>query len=129
MDGSGVGDGCSALMIHVIYKGRALPLAWRVATTEGAIGFATQKVLLEAVAPWIPARAPVRLMGGDYAAAESEAHKALKLDPRSADAQTVLAATATRFRHQPLPKIIATLESSGSTFRITDSPALNGAEG
>jgi Transposase DDE domain len=30
MDGSGVGDGCSALMIHVIYKGRALPLAWRV---------------------------------------------------------------------------------------------------
>jgi hypothetical protein len=30
MDGSGVGRGCSALMIHVIYKGRALPLAWRV---------------------------------------------------------------------------------------------------
>jgi hypothetical protein len=30
MDGSGVGDGCSALMIHVIYKGRVLPLAWRV---------------------------------------------------------------------------------------------------
>jgi len=30
MDGSGVGRGCSALMIHVIYKSRALPLAWRV---------------------------------------------------------------------------------------------------
>src|ERR687896_1425295 len=30
MDGSGIGRGCSALMIHVIYKGRALPLAWRV---------------------------------------------------------------------------------------------------
>ena len=30
MDGSGVGRGCTALMIHVIYKGRALPLAWRV---------------------------------------------------------------------------------------------------
>ena len=30
MDGSGVGRGCSALMIHVIYKGRALPLAWRL---------------------------------------------------------------------------------------------------
>ena len=27
MDGSGVGRGCSALMIHVIYQGRALPLA------------------------------------------------------------------------------------------------------
>jgi hypothetical protein len=30
MDGSQVGRGCCALMIHVIYKGRALPLAWRV---------------------------------------------------------------------------------------------------
>jgi hypothetical protein len=30
MDGSGVGRGCVALMMHVIYKGRALPLAWRV---------------------------------------------------------------------------------------------------
>src|ERR1043166_9513280 len=29
MDGSGVGRGCSALMIHAVYKGRALPLAWR----------------------------------------------------------------------------------------------------
>ncbi len=30
MDGSGVGRGCCALMMHVISKGRALPLAWRV---------------------------------------------------------------------------------------------------
>ncbi len=30
MDGSAVGRGCCALMIHVIYKGRALPLAWVV---------------------------------------------------------------------------------------------------
>jgi len=30
MDGSVVGRGCAALMIHVIEKGRALPLAWRV---------------------------------------------------------------------------------------------------
>src|SRR4029453_9956813 len=30
MDGSVVGRDCAALMIHVIYKGRALPLAWRV---------------------------------------------------------------------------------------------------
>jgi hypothetical protein len=30
MDGSVVGRGCAALMIHVIDKGRALPLAWRV---------------------------------------------------------------------------------------------------
>jgi hypothetical protein len=36
MDGSSVGRGCSALMIHVIYKSRALPLAWRV-RPEGAL--------------------------------------------------------------------------------------------
>jgi len=30
MDGSSVGRGCCALMMHVIYKGRALPLVWRV---------------------------------------------------------------------------------------------------
>jgi hypothetical protein len=30
MDVSSVGRGCSALMMHIIYKGRALPLAWRV---------------------------------------------------------------------------------------------------
>jgi Transposase DDE domain len=30
MDGSGVGRGCTALMLPVVYKGRALPLAWRV---------------------------------------------------------------------------------------------------
>ena len=37
MDGSGVGRGCTALMIHVVYKGRALPLAWRVRQAEGAL--------------------------------------------------------------------------------------------
>jgi len=30
MDGSSVGRGCCALMMHVISKGRALPLVWRV---------------------------------------------------------------------------------------------------
>src|SRR5262245_27685866 len=30
MDGSVVGRGCLALMLHVVYQGRALPLAWRV---------------------------------------------------------------------------------------------------
>jgi Transposase DDE domain len=45
---------------------RALPLAWRVEATDGAIGFATQKALLEAVAPWLPAGATVRLMGDRF---------------------------------------------------------------
>ena len=30
LDGSGVGRGCSALMIYAIYQGRDLPLAWIV---------------------------------------------------------------------------------------------------
>ena len=30
MDGSVVGRGCVALMLHVVYNGRALPLAWQV---------------------------------------------------------------------------------------------------
>ena len=30
IDGSAVGRSCCALMIHAIYKGRALPLAWVV---------------------------------------------------------------------------------------------------
>jgi hypothetical protein len=30
MDGSGLGRGCSVLMLHAVYKGRALPLAWIV---------------------------------------------------------------------------------------------------
>jgi hypothetical protein len=30
IDGSVVGRGCVALMLHVVYKGRALPLAWQV---------------------------------------------------------------------------------------------------
>ena len=36
MDGSVVERGCVALMVHVVYKGRALPLAWHV--RQGAKG-------------------------------------------------------------------------------------------
>ena len=38
-------------MLAVRFGERALPLAWRVETTEGAIGFEIQKSLLDAVAP------------------------------------------------------------------------------
>jgi hypothetical protein len=30
IDGGVVGRGCVALMLHVVYKGRVLPLAWQV---------------------------------------------------------------------------------------------------
>ena len=48
MDGSGVGRGCCALMMHVIYKGRALPLAWRV--RKGPKGHFPEAMHIELIA-------------------------------------------------------------------------------
>src|SRR4051812_50018529 len=42
------------------------PCPWPGGSKQGAIGFATQKALLEAVAPWMPAGTPVRLMGDRF---------------------------------------------------------------
>ena len=47
MDGSGLGRGCSVLMLHAIYKGRALPLAWIV--REGPKGHAPESLHIELV--------------------------------------------------------------------------------
>jgi hypothetical protein len=66
MDQSKFSDRHQVLMFALRYGERALPLAWRVEATEGAIGFDTQKGLLEAVAPWIPAGATVILMGDRF---------------------------------------------------------------
>src|SRR5712691_10453807 len=50
MDGSGVGRGCCALMMHVIYKGRDLPLTWRVRQCpEGHFPAALRIALVELV--------------------------------------------------------------------------------
>jgi hypothetical protein len=43
LDQTKVSDRHQILMLSVRWGERALPLAWRVAETEGAIGFATQK--------------------------------------------------------------------------------------
>ena len=53
-------------MLALRFGERAVPLAWRIEATEGAIGFETQKALLEAVAPWLPEGARVRLMGDRF---------------------------------------------------------------
>ncbi len=54
-------------MLALRHDGRAaLPLAWRVETTEGAIGFDTQKALLDAVASWMPTDAKICLMGDRF---------------------------------------------------------------
>ena len=64
MDGSGVGRGCTALMIHVVYKGRALPLAWRVRQApKGHFPEDLHIALVELVRGLIPAGAQVVLLG------------------------------------------------------------------
>ena len=55
LDQTKVSDRHQILMLSVRWGERALPLAWRVEETEGAIGFATQQELLAVVADWWPA--------------------------------------------------------------------------
>lgn len=66
LDQSKFSDRHQVLMLALRYGERALPLAWRVEATDGAIGFDMQKALLEAVVPWLPAGAAVRLMGDRF---------------------------------------------------------------
>src|SRR5215467_15885749 len=64
MDGSGVGRGCTALMIHVVYKGRALPLVWRV--RQGPKGHFPEDLhiaLVELMQACLPEGTPVVLLG------------------------------------------------------------------
>jgi hypothetical protein len=66
LDQSKVSDRHQVLMLALRWGERALPLAWRVEETEGAIGFEIQKALLEVVVPWLPAPARVRLLGDRF---------------------------------------------------------------
>jgi hypothetical protein len=64
MDGSGVGRGCTALMLHVVYKGRALPLAWRVRQApKGHFPEGLHIALVDVISGLIPAGAQVVLQG------------------------------------------------------------------
>jgi hypothetical protein len=64
IDGSVVGRGCVALMLHVVYKGRALPLAWLV--RHGKKGHFSEDLhiaLVGQVQELIPLGASVVLLG------------------------------------------------------------------
>src|SRR5262245_49742244 len=64
MDGSGVGRGCTALMIHVVYKGRALPLVWRVRQApQGHFPEELHIALVDLINGLTPAGTPVVLLG------------------------------------------------------------------
>jgi Transposase DDE domain len=61
MDQSKLSDRHQVLMLSVRWGERALPVAWRVEETDGAIGFSTQRQLLDAVRAWLPADTGVTL--------------------------------------------------------------------
>lgn len=64
MDGSTVGRGCVALLVSVIYKKRALPLAWLVVTgRKGHFPETSHLTLVEQVRRLIPANAQVVFLG------------------------------------------------------------------
>ncbi len=64
MDGSGVGRGCVALMLSVVYHGRALPLAWVVVKgKQGHFPQETHCALLAQIQALIPAGAEVTVLG------------------------------------------------------------------
>ena len=64
LDGSVVGRGCVALMLHVVYKGRALPVAWLV--RQGKKGHFPEDwhiALVKQVEELLPVGAQVVLLG------------------------------------------------------------------
>ena len=64
MDGSVVGRQCVALMMHVIYKGRALPLVWQVRRgKKGHFPEAMHVALVEQLYDLIPTGTQVVLLG------------------------------------------------------------------
>lgn len=75
LDGSVVGRGCVALMLSVVYHGRALPLTWIVVHGEkGHFPQATHCALLAQVAPLIPPTADVTVVGdGEFDGTELQA--------------------------------------------------------
>lgn len=63
-DGSVVGRGCQALMLSVVYQGRALPLAWVVVKApKGHFSQDTHCALLAEVQAMLPAHATVTVLG------------------------------------------------------------------
>jgi hypothetical protein len=64
IDGSAVGRGCIALMVHVVYTGRALPLCWLVRHgKKGHVPADLPMALVEQVHEVIPLGASVILLG------------------------------------------------------------------
>jgi hypothetical protein len=61
MDQSHINDLNEVVMVSLRFRDRALPMAWRVKTTQGGIGFAVQEELLAAVKKMLPQDAAILL--------------------------------------------------------------------
>ncbi len=66
MDQTEASDCQQVLMLSLRFGEGALPLAWRVEATQGAISFARQKGLLVAVTPWLPSEVDIVMMGDRF---------------------------------------------------------------
>jgi hypothetical protein len=64
MDGSVIGQGCMALVMSLVYAGRALPIAWLVVKgKKGHLGQDLHLQLVEAVQAFLPLEAKVTFLG------------------------------------------------------------------
>ena len=61
MDQSHINDTNEVLMLSARLRKRAVPVAWRVRSTQGNIGFTVQKELLDSVRAWLPEGVAVML--------------------------------------------------------------------
>jgi len=61
MDQSHINEVNEVLMLSVRLRKRALPVAWRVRSTQGNIGIGVQKELLDGVKAWMPEGASILL--------------------------------------------------------------------
>jgi hypothetical protein len=61
MDQSHINDVNEVLMVSVRLRKRAVPVAWRVVSTQGGIGFDVQEDLLNSVRAWLPESVKIML--------------------------------------------------------------------
>ena len=66
MDQSKISDGFECLMISLRLANRAIPVAWKIVQTKGAIGFDIQETLIDEVAKMIPKNVKMMLAGDRF---------------------------------------------------------------
>ena len=95
MEGRVVGRGCMALMLHGVYTGRALPLAWRVRQSpKGHCPEALPIAMVALLSPLMPEGAKVVLLG-DGGCDGTALQDTLKTLGWSSGCRTAMSTTAT----------------------------------